>query len=117
MVSCAGVFYLGGVLLVRNLGNFNSAVCDALVRCVGTCILLTVREVLYRLICSGGCCDLLFYYLGACVPKFMSVGLLFMGWCLLRLQRFFGLGRCVHLNFSPKRRVLWALYYGYTYIV
>ena len=67
--------------------------------CVGTCILLILREVLYRLICSEGCCNLLFYDLGACVPKFTGVGLLFVGWCLLRLRRFFGLGRCVHLNF------------------
>ena len=84
---------------------------------VGTCIVVTVREMLYRLICSVGCCSLLFYYLGPCVPKFMSVGLLFMGWCLLRLRRFLGFGSCVRLNFSPKRRVLWALNYGYPYIV
>ena len=49
--------------------------------------------------------------------KFLSVGLLFMGWCLLRLRRFPGFGDCVRLNFSPKRRVLWALNYGYTYFV
>ena len=107
----------GGVLLVWNLGNFNSAVCDALVGCVGTCIVVTVREMLYRLICSVGCCSLLFYYLGMCVPKFMSVRLLFMGWCLLRLLRFFWFGSCVCLSFSPKHRVLWALNYGYPYIV
>ena len=112
-----GWFTWGGILLVWNLENFNSAVCDALVGCVGTCILLTVREVLYRLICSGGCCDLLFYYLGAYVPKFTSVGLLFVGWCLLRLRRFLVWVVVWVLNFSPKRRVLWALCYGYTYIV
>ena len=82
----------GCVLLVWNLGNFNSAVCDALVECVGTCIVVTVRLLLYWLMCGVGCCGLLFYYLGACVPKFMSVGLPFMGWFLLQLQRFSGLG-------------------------
>ena len=107
----------GGVLLDWNLCNFNSAVCDALVGRVGTCIVVTVREMLYRLICSVGCCSLLFYYLRPCVPKFMSVGLLFMGWCLLRLRQFLGFGSCVRLNFSLKRRVLWALNYGYPYIV
>ena len=29
----------------------------------------------------------------------------------------FGFGSCVHLNFSPKCRVLWALNYGYPLIV
>ena len=82
----------GCVLLVWNLGNFNSAVCDALVECVSTCIVVMVRLLLYRLMCGVGCCGLLFYYLGACVPKFMSVGLPFMGWFLLRLRRFSGLG-------------------------
>ena len=82
----------GGVLLVWNLGNFNSAVCDALVGCVGTCIVVTVCVLLHRLICGVGFLGLLFYYLGVCVPKLMGVGLSFMGWCLWRLRRFSGLG-------------------------
>ena len=51
------------------------------------------------------------------MPKFMSVGLSFVGWFLLWLGQFFWFGSCVRLNFSPKHRVLWALNYGYPYIV
>ena len=85
--------------------------------CVGTCILLTVREVLYRLICSVGCCNLLFCYLRGLRAKIYDCGTFIYEVVLVTVTRIFGLRRCVHLNFSPKHRVLLALYYGYTYIV
>ena len=97
-------------------GNFNSAVCDALVECVGTCIVVTVREMLYQPICSVGCCSLLFYYLGVCVPK-LKCGAFIYGVVFVTVTMIFWFESCVRLNFLPKRRVLWALNYGYTYIV
>ena len=51
------------------------------------------------------------------MPKFMSVGLFVYGVVLVTVTTIFWFGSCVRLNFSPKSRVLWALNYGYTYIV
>ena len=54
--------------------------------------MVTVCVLLYRLICGVGCCGLFVYYLGPCVPKFMSVGLLFMGGACYGYDDFFGMG-------------------------
>ena len=60
--------------------------------CVGTCIVVTVRVLLYRLICGVGCCGLLFYYLGACVLKFYECGAFIYGVVLVTVTTVFGLG-------------------------
>ena len=79
--------------------------------------MVTVRVLLYRLICGVGCCGLFVYYLGVCVPKFYECGAFIYGVVLVTVTTISWFGACVHLNFSPKRRVLWALNYGYTYFV
>ena len=53
---------------------------------------------------------------GVCA-KIYECGTFICGVVLVTVTTIFGLGRCVRLNFLPKRRVLWALCYGYTYIV
>ena len=84
----------------------------------GTCILVTVRVLLYRLVLtSWGIGGLCVYYLEPCMPIFWVWGLLFTGWCLLRLRRLLGLGLVCVCTFLTKRRVLWALDYSYAYFV
>ena len=59
--------------------------------CVGTCIVVTVRVLLCRLMCGVGCCGLLFYYLGLCVPKFYECGAFIYGVVLVMVTTIFGL--------------------------
>ena len=53
---------------------------------------------------------------GVCA-KIYECGAFIHGVVLVTVTTISWFGACVHLNFSPKRRVLWALNYGYTYFV
>ena len=52
---------------------------------------------------------------GVCA-KIYECGAFIYGVVLVTVTMILGLGRCVRLNFLSKRRVLWALCYGYTYL-
>ena len=107
----------GGILLVWNLGNFNSAVCDALVGCqymyfgYGTC---TVIPICFNVFGHWGFC--VFATWGRVCQNF-GCGAFIYGVVPVTVTTITWSGACVRLNFSPKRRVLWALNYGYTYFL
>ena len=106
----------GGVLLVWNLGNFNSAVCDALVVCrymycgystwtfIPTCLWCGVLWLVCLL--PGGMC-----------AKIYECGAFMHGEVLVTVTTISWFEAVCILSFLPKRRVLWALGYSYTYFV
>ena len=49
--------------------------------------------------------------------KIYECGAFIYGLVLVTVMTISWFGACVRLNFSPKRRVSWALNYGYTYFV
>ena len=53
---------------------------------------------------------------GVCA-KVCECGAFIYGGVLVTVTTISWFGACVRLNFSPKRRVLWAVNYGYTYFV
>ena len=53
----------------------------------------------------------------AVCAKIYWCGAFIYGVVLVMVMTISWFGACVHSNFWPKRRVLWALNYGYTYFV
>ena len=84
----------------------------------GTCILVTVRVLLYRFVLtSWGIGGLCVYYLEPCMPIFWVWGFYLRGGACYGYDDYLVWGLCVFEPFLPKRRVLWALDYGYAYFV
>ena len=106
----------GGILLVWNLGNFNSAVCDALVVCRYMYCGYSTGTVIPTYLLCGVLRLVGLLPRGVCAKNF-ECGAFIYGVVLVTVMTISWFGACVRLNFSPKRRVLWVLNFGYTCFV
>ena len=79
--------------------------------CAGTCIVVMVRVLLYRLVLWCGVLGFVCLLPRAMYANFLGCGAFIYGVVLVTVMTITWSGACVHLNpFFSKRRVLWAFY-------